>query len=120
MQMKNKNFLYGVRHALEGLLLALRTEKNFLVYFFHILVSLPLNLLVGFSPMQHLIWGVCVLGVFSAECVNTAIERLCNFLTEAYDEQIKAIKDIAAAAVCCWGVAFYAAEIFMLGLNLFA
>ena len=86
----------------------------------HILITLPLNLLLGFSIPQHLIWGVCVIGVFSAECINTAIERLCNFLTEAYNEQIKAIKDIAAGAVCCWGIAFYSAEIIMLGMNLFA
>ena len=118
--MKNKNFLHGVRHALAGLCLALRTEKNFTVYLFHILVTLPLNLLMGFSVTEHLIWGVCVLGVFSAECANTAIERLCNFLTEAYNEQIKSIKDIAAGAVCCWGIAFYAAELIMLGMNLFA
>lgn len=118
--MKNKNFLIGVKCAVSGLLLALRTEKNFIVYLIHILVTLPLNILLGFTMLEHLIWLVCVIGVFSAECINTAIEHICNFLTEEYHEKIKAIKDIAAGAVCCWGIAFYASEIIMLGLNIFA
>ena len=120
IRMKNKNFLIGVKNASAGLFLALKTEKNFVVYLVHILVTLPLNIVLGFTMIQHLIWGVCVIGVFSAECVNTAIERVCNFLTEEYDERIKAIKDIAAGAVCCWGIAFYATEIIMLGMNLLA
>jgi diacylglycerol kinase len=118
--MKNKNFLHGVKCAAFGLLYALRTEKNFLVYLIHILITLPLNILVGFSMTQHLLWGVCVIGVFSSECTNTAIEKVCNFINEAYDERIKVIKDIAAGAVCCWGIAFYVSEFIMLGMNLFA
>ena len=118
--MKNKNFLHGVKCASSGLFFAIRTEKNFLVYLVHILVTVPINIILGFSVIQHLIWGVTVLGVFSSECTNTAIERVCNFLTEEYDERIKVIKDIAAGAVCCWGIAFYAAEIIMIGMNLLA
>ena len=118
--MKNKNFLFGVKNATAGLMLALKTEKNFLVYFLHILVTLPINLLLGFSVIEHLIWLVCVIGVFATECVNTAIEHICNFLTEEYDERIKAIKDIAAGAVCCFGIGFYLTEIIMIGLNIFA
>lgn len=118
--MKNKNFLCGVKCAVSGLLLALRTEKNFIVYLIHILVTLPLNILFGFTVTEFLIWGICVIGVFSAECTNTAIEHICNFLTEAYNEKIKIIKDIAAGAVCCWGIAFYASEIIMLGWKIFA
>ena len=118
--MKNKNFLCGVKCALSGLFFALRTEKNFLVYLFHIIVTLPLNFVLGFSAIEHLIWFVTVIGVFATECVNTAIEHICNYLTEERNDKIGVIKDIAAGAVCCWGIAFYFAEIFMIGLNLLA
>lgn len=57
-------------------------------------VTLPINLLLGFTAQEHLIWGVCVAGVFSSECVNTALERICDFMTAQYDERIKAAKDI--------------------------
>lgn len=118
--MKNKNFLIGVKRATIGLFLALRTERNFTVYLIHILITLPLNILLRFTITQHLIWGITVAGVFSAECINTALEKICNFLTEEYNEKIRDIKDIAAGAVCCWGIAFYAAELIMIGLKLFA
>ena len=113
--MKNKTMRDSVLCALRGLILALRTEKNFRYYAIHVLVTLPINLLLGFSAREHLIWGVCVAGVFSSECVNTALERICDLMTEGYDERIKAIKDIAAGAVLCWGIAFYITEIIALG-----
>lgn len=113
--MKNKTMLQSFICALKGLFLALRTEKNFGFYFLHILVTLPVNILLHFSATEHLIYAVCVAGVFSAECVNTAVERICDAMTDAYDEKIKAIKDISAGAVLCWGIAFYVAEAIMLG-----
>jgi diacylglycerol kinase (ATP) len=52
------------------------------------------------------------------ECVNTAIERLCDYLTQEKDENIKIIKDIAAGAVICFGFAFYISEGIMIGAHL--
>ncbi len=118
--MKNKTMFQSVLCAVKGLLLALRTEKNFGFYFLHILITLPINLLLHFSGTEHLIYAVCVAGVFSAECVNTALERLCDYIADHCDEKIKAIKDIAAGAVLCWGIAFYLAELIMLGGKLLA
>lgn len=37
--------------------------------------------------------------VLMAELFNSAIERLCDYLTTEHDEEIRAIKDISAAAV---------------------
>ncbi len=118
--MKNKTFFRSVLCAVKGLCLAIRTEKNFRVYFLHILVTLPVNILLDFSVMEYMVYGICVLGVFSAECLNTAIEHLCDSISKNYDEKIKIIKDIAAGAVCCWGIAFYLAEAIMLGRKFFA
>ena len=118
--MKNKTMLQSFICAAKGLLLAFRTEKNFRFYCLHILVTLPVNIILHFSAAEHLIYTACVAGVFSAECVNTAVERICDRLTDAYDEKIKAIKDISAGAVLCWGIAFYIAEAVMLGGRLLA
>lgn len=118
--MKNKTIFQSILCAVRGLLLALRTEKNFGFYFLNILITLPINLLLGFSGTEHLIYAICAAGVFSAECVNTALERLCDYLAEHCDEKIRAIKDIAAGSVLCWGIAFYIAEVVMLGGKLLA
>lgn len=74
-------------------------QRNYRFYLLHILVTLPVNIILHFSVTEHLIYAVCIAGVFSAECVNTAIERICNSSSEAYDEKIKAIKDISAGGV---------------------
>lgn len=113
--LKNKTMLQSFICAVKGLYLALRTEKNYRFYLLHVLVTLPINIISHFSATEHLIYIICVAGVFSAECANTAVERICDTLTDAYDEKIKALKDISAGAVLCWGIAFYIAEAIMLG-----
>lgn len=116
--MKNKTFLSSLKCAFNGLFTALENEKNFKIYLFNILLTLPLNILFGFSLYEHLIYLVCVVGVFSTECINTAIEKICNLITKDYDENIKIIKDIAAGAVLFWGFAFYISEFVMLGIKI--
>lgn len=113
--MKNKTLLSSIRCACNGLLIAMESEKNFKIYAAHILVTVPINLFVHLSAIEWLIYTICVIGVFSAECTNTAIEKTCDFLTTEYREKIKFIKDVSAGSVLCWGIAFYVAEIVMIG-----
>lgn len=115
--MKNKTFLSSLRCAFNGLFTALESEKNFKFYILNVLLTLPVNILLDFSLYEHIIYFICVIGVFSAECFNTAIEKICDFLTEEYNEKIKVIKDIAAGGVLFWGFAFYGAEIIMVGIK---
>ena len=42
---------------------------------------------------------ICIGIVLSAEMMNSALEKLCNYLQPSFDLQIKIIKDVAAAAV---------------------
>lgn len=118
--MKNKSFLSSVRCAFNGLLMAFEKERNFKIYFINVFLSLIANILLDFSTMQFLIWGVTIAGVFAAECINTAIEKLCDFMTREKDERIGYIKDVAAGAVLCWGIIFYVAEFVMVGVNILA
>jgi diacylglycerol kinase (ATP) len=46
--------------------------------------------------------------------MNTALERLCDFLTEDVNEKIKIVKDISAGAVICMGFAFYITNILLI------
>ena len=118
--MKNKNFIGSLRCAFNGLFLALEKERNFKVYIVNVLVSLLVNILLCFSTTQFLIWGITIAGVFSAECINSCIERLCDFITKEKHDEIGYIKDVAAGAVLCWGIIFYVAEFVMIGVNIVA
>jgi diacylglycerol kinase len=116
---KNKTFIESIKCAFDGLFFAFKSEKNFKVYLINILISLPINIFLHFSLKEFILYGMCIMGVFSSECLNTAIEKLCDFLTEEDNKKIKVVKDIAAAGVMCWGAAFYATEIILIGMKIF-
>jgi diacylglycerol kinase len=118
--MKNNTFLSSIRCGLNGLFIAMRSEKNFKIYAWHVLVTLIANIILHFSAIEFLIYAICVVCVFSSECINTAIEKLCDFLTEEQNEKIKVIKDIASGGVLCWGIIFYISECAMIGVHIFA
>lgn len=118
--MKNKTFISSIRCALNGLFLALKQEKNFKAYLIHVFLTVPFNIYFHYTILEWIAYIICVCGVFGIECANTAIERLCDFLTEEENEKIKAIKDIAAGAVICFGFAFYLTNIILIGGHLLA
>lgn len=113
--MKNKTFLQSIACAVKGVILALRTEKNFRYYLGITFFFLLVNLLTDVEFSCYIMQAVTTLGVFSSECANTAIERLCDSITLDVDPQIKAVKDIAAGAVFWWGVAFFLLEFVFIG-----
>ena len=117
--MKNKTFWQSIKCAVKGAIKGFRSEKNFWIYLGHVLLTLPLNIWLQFNYVQHAVYAITVFGVFATEYVNTAIEKLCNRITEEKDDKIRDIKDIAAAAVSVWGLAFYLAEIINVGLCIF-
>lgn len=108
--MKNKTFWDSIRCAFHGLFTALITEKNFKYYIAIALLFLVLNVVCKVSFAGHLGYLITAAGVFSAECINTSIEHFVDMQDGRIRPEIKLIKDIAAAAVLCWGFAFFGCE----------
>lgn len=48
---------------------------------------------------------ICIGGVFMAEAINSAIERLCDKVSKEYDPLIGQAKDLAAGAVLLFSIA---------------
>lgn len=117
--MKNKTLWQSIKCALQGLKRAFIVEKNFKTYAIIVCITMIMNLLIGFSARDYIAYAICVCGVFSAECLNTAAELICDFLTGSYEEKIRDAKDIAAAGVIIWGAAFWITEIILIGENFF-
>ena len=115
----NRTFLDSVKRASIGLWHAIKTEKNYLIYFINVAIAAAINVYLGFTPIEWLIHALTIAGVFSAECFNTAIEHLCDIICDSYNEKIKIIKDIASAGVLCFGIVFYLTEIVLVGVHLF-
>ncbi|MCH5274294.1 MAG: diacylglycerol kinase [Lachnospiraceae bacterium] len=113
--MKNKTFFQSVLCALKGLAYALRTEKNYRYYLIITLIFLIVNILTNVEFYCYLFQFFITMAVFACECINTAIEHLCNKLTTEVDTEIKLTKDIAAGAVLCWGIVFFVSEFIFIG-----
>lgn len=96
---KNGNLWKSLIHALSGLFLVVRTERNFRIHICMMLYVIAFSFIgrVGFPTFLKFL--ICFGAVFSAELINTALELLCDAVTTEYNENIKMIKDISAAAV---------------------
>ena len=108
--MKNNSFLQSVKCAVKGVASGFRTERNFKIYTVIALIFLALNIITASGLYDYIILLALACGVFSAEYMNTAIERLCDSLCPEDDKNVRFIKDVAAAAVLVTGIAFLGAE----------
>lgn len=100
-----KNIVY----ALQGLLSALRSEWNMRFHAVAAVLVIPAGIWLHISIMEWLILCICIGLVISLELINTAIEQLCNMITQQIHPAIKNIKDISAAAVLVASIASAAA-----------
>lgn len=68
----------------------------------HLVATLVVIILGFYLNVERLDWIVlllCIGAVWTAEALNTAIERLADRITTEKDETIRQAKDVAAAAV---------------------
>jgi diacylglycerol kinase (ATP) len=89
----------------EGLVHVARTEGSLHQWLWANAVSAPLAVLLPISPGERaaiLMGGVLVLAM---ECLNTAIERVVDDVSEARRPRAKQAKDAGSAAVALAGVA---------------
>ena len=96
------NFLQGriksVRYALKGVWLLLTTEHSIMVQFFIAIIMTIVGFLVQLSSTEWVLQLLAIGLVMIAESLNTAIEKLADFIEPSYDKKIGFIKDIAAGA----------------------
>ena len=93
-----RQFLKSFVQACNGFPLMFK-EKNFTIHIGAAFTAIFLCIFLQVSTIEFLIVVVCIATVISAEIFNSAVEKLCDFVHPEEHEQIKVIKDIAAAAV---------------------
>lgn len=83
----------------QGILDLFRFENNAKV---HLLVAVLVAVAGFYLRLSRLEWAIILMQVglvWAAEAFNTAIEKLCDFVSPGIHPQIKAIKDMASGAV---------------------
>ena len=78
-----------------------------------ILVSI-IGFLVGLSATEWILQTLCIGLILAAEGMNTAVEKLCDFVNPGPDPKIGRVKDIAAG-----GVGFAAVTAIIVGLIIY-
>lgn len=97
---KNHNFKISLEHALAGLKLTWKEERNFKIHLTMAFLVIVAGLFLRLTFLEMSIILLCVVLVLTAEIVNTIIEDLVDMYTNGkYDIRAKKIKDLAAGGV---------------------
>lgn len=84
--------------AFHGLGLALR-DPSFRTQCVLALLATAAAVVLRLDRTEWLAVVICIGLVLTAEIFNTAVEKICNLITDEYDERIRVIKDLAAGGV---------------------
>lgn len=93
------NRIKSVGYALKGLLILLKTEASIKIQFVIGLVVTAAGFYFDISNTEWILQLICIGMVMGIEGLNTAIEKLSDYIQPEFDEKIGLIKDISAGAV---------------------
>jgi diacylglycerol kinase (ATP) len=87
------------RNAFSGIAALVRSERNARIHIGVLVLVIIAGIALKISPAHWIAVSLAAGFVIAAECINTAIECLCNSMKHEYDPGIKRAKDLAAAGV---------------------
>lgn len=87
------------QHAYEGIVSAVRTQRNLRFHFFAALGVLVASLILGVSELDLAVLVLTIVVVFVVEMLNTALEFVVDLVTTEYHPLAKLAKDVSAGAV---------------------
>ncbi len=105
-------------YAFEGLATILRTQPNFWVHLLAGCAALVLGALLHLSPAEMAVLVLTIGLVLIVECVNTALEAMCDLASPGYHPLVKRAKDISAAAVLIAAIAALGNALLLFGPRL--
>ncbi|MBE0477217.1 MAG: diacylglycerol kinase [Coriobacteriia bacterium] len=97
--MRSRSLLWSFNYAIEGIVYALRTQRNMRLHALAASAVLLLALALGLGRLELVAVLLTISLVFAAELANTAIESAIDVATETFDPMGKVAKDVAAGAV---------------------
>ncbi|MFT3737547.1 MAG: diacylglycerol kinase family protein [Breznakibacter sp.] len=94
-----KGRIKSFRYAFKGAYLLLRTEHSVTTQFLLAILSIFFGFLFDITKTEWLFQILTIGLVLSIEGLNTAVEKLCDFIHPDHHKKIAVIKDIGAGAV---------------------
>ena len=93
------SILWSFNYAIEGIVHALRTQRNMRIHMALAVSVAGGSLLLGVTRLQLVAVIFAISLVFVTELMNTAIEAAVDLSTDHYEPLAKVAKDVSAAAV---------------------
>jgi diacylglycerol kinase (ATP) len=87
------------QHAYQGIVSAVRTQRNLRFHFFAALGVLIAGLILGVSALEMAVLVLTICFIFVVEMLNTALEFVVDLVTKEYHPLAKLAKDVSAGAV---------------------
>jgi diacylglycerol kinase (ATP) len=96
---KSRSIVWSFNYAIEGIVYALRTQRNMRIHVAAAVFTLVGALILGLdrTSLAAIVFAISL--VFIAELINTAIEAAVDVATDRYDPLAKVAKDVSAGAV---------------------
>ncbi|MBC7902476.1 MAG: diacylglycerol kinase family protein [Gemmatimonadaceae bacterium] len=89
----------------KGVLDFFMEQHNAVIHAFATVIAVLMGFMVGLSAGEWTAITIVIALVWMAEIFNTALEKLCDFVSPGRNEDIRIIKDLSAAAVMIVSIA---------------
>lgn len=96
---KNPTVFHSLKYAWHGIQTAFSHEKVFRIELVFAVAVIVAGFVLRISRTEAAIVTICCTLVLSAECLNSALERIVDIVSPEFHPIAKQIKDLAAAAV---------------------
>ena len=96
---RHQTIFDSVNNAFEGIVHALRTQRNLRIHFLAAIAVIVLAVIVSVSRIELIVLLISITFVLIAEMINTAVEGAIDVATTSFDPMAKLAKDVAAGAV---------------------
>jgi diacylglycerol kinase (ATP) len=100
-----RNRIRSIGFAFKGALLLIKTEASIKIQVFITLIVIGFGFYFDISTTEWILQILAIGLVLGIEGLNTAIEKLADYVQPEFDEKIGFIKDISAGAVMLVSIA---------------
>lgn len=99
-----KRHTISVRHAVDGLIWALKTQPNYRIHLMLSAVSIIFSFVLRISYFEFLLIVFLITVGLVIETLNTGLEQTTDAIDRKIREDIKIAKDVAAAAMLIYAM----------------
>lgn len=98
-EFKNPTFFNAMKNAIRGCSLVIKNERNIKIQIVAAIIVTIMGFMFKISSVEWLVLVLTIFFVIVTECLNTAVEKTVDMITNKYSESAKNVKDISAGAV---------------------